>query len=169
MAVNFVVEDGTGKVNSTSYIDIDFANDYSLAFGDEFNQLSDDVKKVALNKATRDIDNYFDFFGRKTKKEQNLQFPRINCLDSKFNEYLESDEIPIDLKKATADLAVNIALDGIQVFKNAEQPLKTEKIDVLTFENFTSELKPMRIPVVESLLADISFRKGVRPIKLVRC
>ena len=169
MEVNFVVEDGSGKTDSTAYVDLVFVDNYSLAFGEDFNNLSDELKKIAINKATKDIDNYFDFYGRKTTKEQSLQFPRINCLDNEFNEYLESDEIPVVLKKATAELAMSIALEGIQVFKNTEQPFKIEKIDVLSFERFTSESKPLKIPVVESLLFNISKKKGGGSLRLERC
>lgn len=168
MPVNFVVEDGTSKTDSTAYCDLDFVDNYSKRFSGVFSDLDEDIKKTAINKATRDIDILFDFFGRRTRREQSLQFPRSNCLDLEFDDYYDENVIPEKLKKAVAELAVNIAVDGLETIQNSDTNYKVEKIDVLTFERFTNEAPKVKLPIVEKYLEDISEKKQTNCIDLER-
>lgn len=80
--MDFVVEDGTGLTNSTSYSSTEAADDYAL-FWDKTDwiELSQEQKERHLIQATRTLDLRVQFPSRILLQEQALQWPRENFID----------------------------------------------------------------------------------------
>lgn len=103
-----VVEDGTGLLNSTSYVSLAEAADYFDA--DAFNEdawdaLGDTAKENLLKKATRLVDQYYDFFGSKYKTDSSLRWPRSGVSDLDGNQ-IPVNVVPKQLKFAVCELAI---------------------------------------------------------------
>lgn len=97
----FIVEDGTGLGNATSYVDTTFADDY---LGDNW-AADENAKQANLVSATE----YFDarwggiLKGMPLTSIQPLEFPRKNMLN-RYNDKVVG--IPRDLKRAVCQYAL---------------------------------------------------------------
>lgn len=102
--VAIVIEDGTGKSNANSYISEADADAYfeKHLYATDWTGTSNEV--AALQMATRLIDDYFEFEGKKVNDTQALEFPRFDITD-RSGFLIQSTTIPTDLKDATAELA----------------------------------------------------------------
>jgi len=139
MAIQFVVEDGSGKSDATSYISVADADQIIENFGLSWvSGVTEDQKKIALNNAARYIDQkyYGGWKGFKGSGTQALQWPRFDVTDDD-GWTLATTDIPALLKQAVVQMAVYFNNEG-SVFPDADNPgkLKMEriKIDVLEFE-----------------------------------
>lgn len=105
MAV-FIVEDGTGKTDATSYVDVTTATDYISINPHEvtWTSTSLDRKQNVLMWATQLIDTSVEFYGVKRYPSASLRFPRSGLVDPDGYPISE-DEIPVPLKKAVAEFA----------------------------------------------------------------
>jgi len=139
MAVTFVVEDGTGLSNATTYIsdsDADqLVEDFGLAWA---SGASADDKKQNLNAATRYIDARYHVAWQsyRSTEAQALDWPRYGVVDTDGWE-IADNVIPAKLKQAVVEVAVYRNNNG-NAFPDLDNPgaLKREKIkiDVLEFE-----------------------------------
>lgn len=112
----FVVEDGTGKSDATSYATVSFADDYHADFGNPsaWTSLSTADKQANLMLATRYVDAVYQFrwIGQKATRDQALDWPRVNAWSSEWF-VLESDSIPTELQQAVAVLALKAVSDDL--------------------------------------------------------
>ena len=113
--MSFVLEDGSGVIDSNSYADVAFADAY---FSDRKVVAWTGItssKQAALISATDYIETYYKtrFKGAIEFPEtpQALSFPRINVTDANG---LEVSGIPTDLKKAAVEYALR-AMNGTLV------------------------------------------------------
>lgn len=117
MAIEFVVEDGTSKTDSTSYASVAQFLQYWENRGISYSSLSSSAVEGYLNSATEYIDNNYNFKGSITDINQALEFPRygvvINSLD-----VIESDEIPTKLISATCYMAAQAITTPIEQVDN---------------------------------------------------
>jgi len=153
MAIQFVVEDGTGLSNATSYTDLAFANQYIEDYVSDvtaWNAATDDQKKQALNRATTFLDlQYTPLQGYRILEAQSLNWPR-NYVTDRDGYAVDSDVVPVRVKQATVEVA-NYIINGNEVFAqlDSEGKLKAEtiRIDVITIQkqwtgsNVTASLK----------------------------
>ena len=108
--IEFVVEDGTGKTNSTSYLTVAEFRQYWANRGTSYPTdtapatTEDDKIKAYLNSATEFLDITFRFKGLKVKDEQALEFPRYGVM-RRNGRLIDSDIVPTDIKNACAYLA----------------------------------------------------------------
>ena len=81
MTIQFVVEDGTGKLDATSYITVAELKQYADNVGYNYSVFSDEQIQQKLNKVTKDFEILFGtyFTDYKTVSNQRLSFPRTNC------------------------------------------------------------------------------------------
>lgn len=122
----FIVEDGTGLNNSTSYITVDEFKDYWTDRNVDYSSKSDTEIQACLIQATQYIDYNYTFIGYKYTYDQALEFPRYNAYD--YNGYLVTD-IPKCLKYAVCEAgAINLA--GTDLFASSEDGIseKTENV-----------------------------------------
>lgn len=126
------VEDGTGLVDSNSYVTVAFANDYLASMGvTAWSALTQDKKEVLLVKATDYVDNTYRWRGRKSTQEQALQFPRTGCVDDDGNDV---EGIPRALQQAVCMCAsVLITEDSLYAVEESNGAVVSEKIGQLAF------------------------------------
>ena len=99
--VEFVVENGTGLANASSYATVEFSNSYlSESWG-----TSDQIKQDALIAATEYIDLRWQnsFKGQPKTQTQSLEFPRKNAYYLSGKPILK---VPDSVKRATCLYAV---------------------------------------------------------------
>lgn len=124
-----IVEDGTGKENSNSYVDVEYADAYFLDRGiTKWADLQD--KAVRLIRGTDFIDNVFKWKGKKKTQEQALHFPRINLLD---DDGYTVEGIPDRLKQAVCEASL-MSNEGTTLFLN-----ESKKGDIIS-ENIAGQL-----------------------------
>jgi len=119
----FVVEDGTGLANATSYCDIAFADSYFADRGNITWENADeaDAKMPALIKATDYIERRFGYRWIGTQEfpsTQALGWPRKSIPASQPFRYgfvtyvpdptFPTDQVPVNLKKACAEYALRL-------------------------------------------------------------
>jgi len=105
MAIEFIIEDGTGKTDSTSYTSVAEFKQFWENRGVDYSATTDVTIQTWLNKATEYTELKYKFRGSATNKDQALFWPRSGVLNKKKTAYFDTDEIPDDLKKATNYLA----------------------------------------------------------------
>lgn len=114
-----IVEDGSGKLDSESYISVADCTTYCTAHGLTAWTGTDAAKETALRNATQYIDSMYSFRYEKTYVKQALEFPRWYWAW----DYPEMNK----LRAATCELAVK-ALSGA-LFSDVE-PSTTIKVKV---------------------------------------
>lgn len=126
-----IVEDGTGLINSNSYVDLDFANNYFLTRGNTYwENLTEEQRQFALINGTDYIDSAFDWNGVKKNYKQSLRFPREKLVD--IDGYTV-EGIPKNLKEAVCECALKIS-QQVEMFQTVEKSAVTsEKIGELAF------------------------------------
>lgn len=114
MAITLIVEDGTGKSDSNSYVSREDSTSYlEIEGSDVWVNLADADKDLMLARATRLIDRYCEFTGDALTSVQALEYPRVNAFDYSLpresDRSLESGIIPKCLKDANTLLAEALA------------------------------------------------------------
>lgn len=115
MAAALIVEDGTRVAGANSYITLDFANTYHDTLGNlDWAGLDDATKTLNIIIATESMDliyggQYMSIMYETTI--QGLLWPRYQFMDKNFR-LRYPNEIPLELQKAVAMHALNIA-DGL--------------------------------------------------------
>lgn len=168
--MNFVVEDGTGKTDATSYCTIEFIDSYADDLGySEWDSYSLPVKQTYANQATQYIDLSFNFSGKKTDEDNALEFPRQECYNSCSGLYFENDFIPVNLKKAVAEIAINRGLSDSRLILSSNETFKREKVGDIEVERFSNGTVQVQYPQVNSLLRCFgNYNLGMRSVDLVR-
>lgn len=112
----FTVEDGTGVPAANAYADVSFVNDYH---GDRnhgaWQTFGTSQKEKAIIRATDYLEKRFSlkFKGHRSDPTgQSLSWPRRDVFDEDDYLLVHSDEIPKELKQATAEYAIRAILIG---------------------------------------------------------
>lgn len=121
MAIQFVLEDGTGKADATTYADEAEAAQYLENLGRDATFIGGtaDQQKVWLNEATAYIDQRYgtQMRGVRSSTLQALNVPRVNAFDDDGYTVLNA-EVPAALKAATIEAADRRAA-GTALFPDA--------------------------------------------------
>lgn len=149
MAVEFVVEDGTGKTDATSYIsEADFlqywenrGKDYSGESGLE----------AELNIATQYIDNLHVYEGQKKTSSQALQFPRDSIIDRNYID--QSGVVPDAVKYAVCEAAA-YELEG-GTLEEATQLIESKSMGPVSVTYGRRGQLPPKIGRAEKYLGDL--------------
>lgn len=130
MAVNLIVEDGSGLPNANTYIDVTFAKEYAANRGIDLG--TDDAISANLVLAADYIEAHGPYKGKIHNPQQALLFPR-DGLKSR-GEDIPDGSIPTKLKQAQAQLLIDIKESGALMTSNRQFALKRRKLDVLEQE-----------------------------------
>jgi hypothetical protein len=102
----FVVEDGTGLPDATSYTSVEYFRSYFEDNGNEVAVAMQDADiEIALNQATTYMEATYksSYVGRITKRSQALQWPRNGVRENGW--YVYNYTIPINVQKACCEFA----------------------------------------------------------------
>jgi hypothetical protein len=123
MAIQFVVETGTGLSDSTAYMAVDELKQYWDNIGYSYTSITDDSIMQYINRCSKIIDNIYikDFRGVRLKQEQSLEWPRIGAYYAD-GWWISSSTIPQEIKNAVAEMVYAITADGASL-----QPIITTK------------------------------------------
>lgn len=131
----FVVEDGTGKSDATSYISVADADSYWADRGTptEWTAATATDKEQALVKATDYIDAHYRWIsGTIGSTDQALAWPRDNAVD-RHGRYFDSDEVPGEIEAAVCELAQKV-LEGDTLITDVEDRVTREKVGPIETE-----------------------------------
>ena len=103
MAIIFVVEDGTGLTNSTSYVSVAEFVQYWENKGTDYSATAEATAQAWLNEATDYADNTYCWGGSLGDEDQALAVPRDGWNDV-YGRDLD-DSVPTFLKNGVAELA----------------------------------------------------------------
>lgn len=103
MAIEFVLEDGTGLSNSTSYVSVADFKQYWENRTVDYSTKTDAQVQGKLNEATQYIDNLNRYKGTVEQTTQALQFPRDGIINNKGVDV--SGTVPIEVVYATCEIA----------------------------------------------------------------
>lgn len=137
-----IVETGAGLVNADSFVSVPDADTYHTSLGNTGwdspggASASTEQKEAALRRASRFLSDSFKWKGFPVKgRDQNLAWPRFYVSDDE--DYgIEADEIPIELKRATYEIALlELITPGTMTPSVTEsQRVKREKVGPLEVE-----------------------------------
>ena len=130
----FIVEDGTGLANATSYASVAEFDAYWTDRGDDDIVLcSTPEKEVALILGTDWVDLLHRWVGRKKvadsqSPEQALEWPREGAFDPHTIRAIDPDSVPVQVKNATIEAAAAAISNDIfpNVLKDLEQQVVAE-------------------------------------------
>lgn len=166
----FIVEDGTGKVDATSYIDVAYADSYFTDRNVSSWAGTTAEKQAALIKATDYIETRWAgrFLGyREFSDVQALSFPRLLLKNKEGKQILG---IPDNLKKAVAEYAVraltiDLMPDPVMTENGYSIKSKMEKVGPLEekTEYETGSSAPVLIrpyPIADKLISEYTSLSG---------
>lgn len=151
----FLVEDGTGLENSTSYVSVSFADTYSDTYFSAadfatWDALTDAVKERFLNQSTLYIDITYIFNGTRATAAQALEFPRDNLYNV---EEVAVEDIPIALKQAVC-LIVKRYMNSVDMNPDLERggAISRERVDVIDISYMDSASGHTKYVEIDNLL-----------------
>lgn len=120
----------SGASNANSYCTVAEADAYhgTHLYASAWTAAGVPTKEIALIMATRLLDSLYDWEEFQTTVEQALQWPRLGLLAANQLEFLDEDEIPIELKNATAEFARQL----LAADRTADNPVEAQGIRSLT-------------------------------------
>jgi hypothetical protein len=167
--VAFVVEDGTGLSNATSYTSVSTATDHisSNIHDTTWVSSTNAVKEKVLMWATQLIDQSVDFYGTKRYEDASLRWPRTGVNDADGYPY-DEDEIPIPLQKAVSELARLLVISD-RTAEAASRGLRELKVDVIGLVFDKADRVTVFPPTVTALLQSVGrITTGGRSRKVIR-
>lgn len=164
MAINIVVEDGTGKDNANSYVSVSEFIDYAAQTGVDLED--DDSTAILLIKAMRYLETK-TFKGKRTTLLQALNWPRkdayIYCEEPEI--LFADNSIPANIKKAEMELALLVE-SGVDLMPTitASDLVVREVIGPITTEyanpgEYGLSYAP-QLPLIDSLLSCMIQKSG---------
>lgn len=168
MSIEIIVEDGTGKTNSNSYVSIDNARSYCTVRGITLSDNDDDVAQLLILAADYISVNSVCFPGSRTVANQGMDWPRCEIRNNKVKPVetntgliIGPNEIPQQLVSAQLSL---IAYQSNGVTLNASfsptdyviqetiGPITTKYSDPATVG--TKQILPVYDALLNQLLSD---------------
>ncbi|CAM0069584.1 head-tail adaptor Ad1 [Vibrio phage K251 g3] len=143
--MKFVVEDGTGKSDATSYVDLDYAKEYFTRKGyTAWNDLTPEAQQMELINGTEYADKKFGakLDGRPSKDTQSLEFPRTGLKDRYGRPILG---VPDNVKQATCEYAILSKTGGLYPqTSRVDENIKSETVKVGPITTTTSYVESRR-------------------------
>lgn len=144
MPIAFVVEDGTGKSDATSYVSVAEADDIAalnIHTSTAWNALTVGQKQNLLIYVTKALDARTRWRGEKTTLTQALEWPRKDVVD-RFGNKLADNAVPFNVRMAVVEFAKWTA--------------GSDKVSVDRPDSVVSEVKADAVTVKFANAADIA-------------
>lgn len=169
MAFAFVVEDGTGLPNATSYVSVEDADDIltmNIHAGPAWDALDVENKERLLAWASRYLDERARWYGARTVETSGLRWPRTGVVD-RDNARIAPNVIPRQLKAATAEMA-RYLIEEDRSTERGQDALTRLKADVIELE-FSEGYRLPKVPEhMQYLIAGLGSIAGGSGIKFAR-
>lgn len=115
MAITIIVEDGTGKEDSNSYIDVEYAKTYASNRNVILPDNDNEIAAMLINSSDYIESKECKFSGERTNENQALSWPRKNAMVN--CKPFADNQIPKQLKDAQAALVI-VVNSGVDLFSN---------------------------------------------------
>jgi hypothetical protein len=160
MASYLIVEDGTGLPTANTYIDVEFAKEYAATRGVDLG--TDEVISANLVLAAEYIDAAGPYLGVVHNYNQGLEFPRDGLKYRK--QPVPDGVIHINVKRAQAQLLLDIKESGALLTSNRQFALKRRKLDILEQEyavgSYAAYAPTPKHPTYDNLMKDFVSNAG---------
>jgi len=135
-----------GAVDANSYATVAEADAYhdTHLYASAWTAASANTKAVALIQATRTLDALYEWAEWRTYETQALAWPRSGLLDAGAMQYLDEDEIPSQLKNATAEFARQL----LEANRTADNPVEAQGIASLSAGSVSLTFRDSVVPKV---------------------
>ena len=164
MAFVFVVEDGTGLSDATSYVSVEQADDIlavNIHAAAKWAALTTTQKEHLLAWASRYLDSHARWFGRKSVDTSGLRWPRTGVRD-RDGIVLSDDAVPPQLEVATAEMARYLISED-RSSERGQDGLTKLKADVIELE-FVEGYRLPQVPThMTYLILGLGTISGGRP------
>lgn len=147
-----IVEDGSGRTDSESYISVANATARHAAFGNtNWADLATDEKEQALRRATAHMEQAYRtrWTGQRINSTQALSWPRAWVVVDGYS--VDSDIVPADIANACADLAFKAASGDLN--PDIERAVIREKVGPLETEYSAHSPQSTRYRAIDMALA----------------
>lgn len=146
----FIVEDGSGMVNSNTYCSVATFREYWDARGEDYSSKTDKEIEAKLVVTTQYIDTNYKYIGTKVNESQSLQFPRDYVLNG-----VKHSSVPREVTYATCEGA-SLLFKNIDLFVNINDGIKerTEEVGPIktTYKYSLTEVKRQKFPSIYTYL-----------------
>nr|BDD43781.1 hypothetical protein 1 [Spirochaetaceae bacterium] len=158
-----VVEDGTGLINSNSYLSLTDADAYHADVGNTaWSEATEADREAALITATRWLESRYRtrWIGTRATRDQALSWPRWNAVDP---DGYEVAGVPRDVAHATAEAALLvIAGEDLNAPQERGGRVKREKTGPIETEFADGAPAGTNYPAVSGLLRGLIRGPGLR-------
>ncbi len=151
-----VIEDGTGKTNSNSYVTEAELTTYATDRGITLNAADDAAKAILLIQAMDYIES-LNFIGDKYSEAQALQWPRSGAFIDGYS--VDVDSIPTLLKQAQMENAIGID-GGVNPLANVSRETIKEKVGDIEVEYAAGALSQTYLKAAETKAEKLVKSKG---------
>lgn len=126
---------------------------------------NDSAKTIALQVASDWIDNTYrgDFPGYKVGgRAQEREWPRYDAYvnNGTFDEYIPSDEVPIEVEQATYEAALRQVVSPGSLAPDQDRAIKRLKADTVELEYVAGSPLQTQFTAIENILAPVLSRSG---------
>lgn len=115
MAITIIAEDGTGKEDSNSYIDVEYAKTYATNRNVILPNDDDEIASMLIKSSDYLESKECKFSGERTNDNQALSWPRKNAMVN--CKPFPDNQIPKQLKDAQASLVI-VVNSGVDLFSD---------------------------------------------------
>lgn len=139
--MDLVPEDGTGRSDANTLVDLEFADDYFSGhpfYGDAWAALLPETRKKVLSAGSFALSSAYVWRGVILRSEQIFAWPRVGVVDLE-GRIIASDSVPLRVKQAVCETAFHLSR-GDPFVSSSTESLESLKIDVieLKFSGSTS-------------------------------
>lgn len=127
-----VIEDGSGLLNSDSYVTVTEARSFASKRG--VTLPADDNALETLLTQAMDYLEALTYKGTMYKDTQSLKFPRENVYSKSRRKFYPTNVVPVNLKNAQIQLAIEAQELGDLTPTSGNQEIVKEKVDVIETE-----------------------------------
>lgn len=167
--MSLVVEDGTIVAGAESYLSVADADTYWGKHGSPtaWTGATTANKESALRYATQWIDDKFTWSGWIVESDQPLNWPRQGVWDDQ-NRPIDADEIPVNLKDATAEMAKNHIDAAVNASLARGGDVKREKVDVIEVEYMDAANSQTVYPYIQRMLIGYTASGEIGTVPILR-
>jgi len=148
-----VIEDGTGRLDSTSYITVAEYNSFLNARYIGRSAISDAQAEAYILRAT-DYFETLNFQGLKDDEYQAMQWPRVGVLIDKFS--IDDNVIPVEVKNAIYEIAYAYE-QGYGITDPVPRETISESVGSLSVTYKSSSADRTLTPAVTNALAKLTI------------